>query len=201
MFVGKGGGGCFGPPIAYTSVVRIGRYSERSGQFRRVLDGARKTYMIGWAVLFRSDVVRSLEASVSWRTLCVCLSWSHCNEQSRLRLIRLRSGAKRWVRLGKPFKKKANLTHPNPNRHIIGSYRVGVCLPFRRFAIIDAWLKKPRVITDGFNRQASPSTCMGTDMLVVMRAVLHWHSGVPVPPVCSLVWKKKKKTKSPTKIQ
>lgn len=67
------------------------------------------------------------------------------------------------------------------------AYRVGVCLPFRRFAIIDAWLKKPNVITDGFKRQASPSTCMGTDILVVMRAVLHWHSAVPVPPVCNLV--------------
>lgn len=53
------------------------------------------------------------------------------------------------------------------------TYRVGVCLPFRRFAIIDAWLKKPKVIIDGFKRQASPSTCMGTDILVVMRAVLH----------------------------
>lgn len=67
------------------------------------------------------------------------------------------------------------------------AYRVGVCLPFRRFAIIVAWLKNPRVITDGFKRQASPSTCMGTGILVVMRAVLHWHNGVPVPPVCNLV--------------
>lgn len=67
------------------------------------------------------------------------------------------------------------------------TYRVGVCLPFRRFAIIVAWLKNSSVITDGFKRQASPSTCMGTGILVVIRAVLHWHNGVPVPPVCSLV--------------
>jgi len=69
----------------------------------------------------------------------------------------------------------------------LSTYRVGVCLPFRRFAIIVAWLKKPSVITDGFKRQASPSTCMGTGIPVVMRAVLHWHNGVPVPPVCNLV--------------
>lgn len=69
----------------------------------------------------------------------------------------------------------------------LSTHRVGVCLPFRRFAIIVAWLKKLSVITDGFKRQASPSTCMGTGIPVVMRAVLHWHNGVPVPPVCNLV--------------
>lgn len=75
----------------------------------------------------------------------------------------------------------------NVTRTTIGTHRADVCLPFRRLAIIDAWLKKLNVITDGFRRQASPSTCIGTDMLVVIRAVLHWHNGVPVPPVCSRV--------------
>lgn len=132
---------------------------------------ARNTYMLGWAILCHSGVARNLEASVFGQLPYVYLQWFHWNDQRWLFNLCLY-----YIKI---YIYEYMATFP--------TYRVGVCLPFRRFAIMVAWLKNPRVITDGFKRHASPSTCIGTDILVVMRAVLHWHNAVPVPPVCNLV--------------
>jgi hypothetical protein len=38
---------------------------------------------------------------------------------------------------------------------------------------------------EGASLQASPSTCMGMVLVVIIRADLHWVMQVPCPPACS----------------
>jgi hypothetical protein len=49
-------------------------------------------------------------------------------------------------------------------------------------ANMEALLRRVMEITEGVSLQASPSTCMGMVLVVMMRADLHWVMQVPCPP-------------------
>lgn len=53
---------------------------------------------------------------------------------------------------------------------------------------MEAWLRMVMEMMEGVSLQASPSTCMGIVLVVMMRADLHCVMQVPCPPACSRGW-------------